>query len=428
MKTKLNIAIFLAPIFWVSSVWAGTELSNGDEVVGSTVKAVLDLALKMVTASPFAETGAYLFKVLLLILIAWKGIKLMLDTTAVNQVIAELVNIILIAGIASMFLTPDIQNKLASGFDILASTAANASGTAIVDMSNPTAAITNVMGATIEAASKLWEGPVKPEASEQKGVLDGFFSAGYWGDILGALASLGYRVLIALLIVASGLIYLGNLVMSQITVNIALIVAPIFVPWILWDATSFLFHGWLKFMIVAGIQKVVGALLFGMTAAMIPAVTKIASDAGATGSVNFYAYSAAFILIGLMAQLMVQVNGIASGLVSGMGKTGFAAPAAMSPGGMASRGASAMSSAGGGAARGASRGAQAAFGGVKGAVQGSKGSSSVDSMGMKSTTGGGAAGAFKGMKEGIKGGWSGSAKSGGAGGGSSGGFAGFSKK
>lgn len=382
MKIKLNHALFIAPMLWGVDAFAGG--GGGEEVVGETVKKVLDLSLSMVTASPFAATGAFLFKVLLLILITWKGLKLMLDTSAVNQIIAELVNIILIAGIASMFLTPATQNQLAAGFDTLAATAGKSGGGASFNMSNPTAAVSGVLGTTLDAASKLWEGPVKPETAEQKGVIEGVLSGAAFGDLLGGLAAVLYRIFIAIFIVASGIIYLANMVISQIMINIALIVAPIFVPWILWESTSFLFHGWLKFMIIAGMQKVIGALLFGMTAAMVPAVTKIAEQAGATGSVNFYAYSAAFILVGLMAMMMVQVNSIANGLVSGSPRTGFSPPESMSPGGMASRSGGAITSAGRGAASGLNRGAGAAAGGAAGALSGG----------------------FKGMAQGISSGWS----------------------
>lgn len=397
-KARRWFFAFMALMFaYVGAAYAeGVGDVSGSEQAGVVIKAVFDSANNMVAANPFKETGAGLFKILLLILISWKSIMLLLDTSSINKVIAELISIILLAGIAQFFLIPETQTQFAKGFSDLAAQAASASG-AKIDMNSPQNSISNVLGDSMKAAQELWEGPLKPQkpdvASDSFAPLKWLSEA--WSslsvkDMLGSLAAMIYRALIAILIVSCTVIYLAQMIFSQIMVNIGLIVAPIFVPWILWDATRFLFDGWIKFMIVTGVQKIVGALLFGMTVGMVSSVTTLATEAGATGALNFYAYSTAFVLVALMALMMMQITSIASGLVTGHPQSGFKAPAGMTPGGMLNRGGggASMKSIGSGAGRAAS--------GIKGAaVGGFQGAKESGSLGAIS---GAASGAFKGFR------------------------------
>jgi len=394
------LAVLALMFAFVGTAFANTATSDvtGTEQAGAMVSAVFEKANSMVASSPFRETGAGLFKILLLILVSWKSIMLLLDTSSINKVIAELVGIILLAGIAQFFLLPETQTQFAKGFSDLAAQAASASG-AKIDMNTPQNSITNVLGDALKSAQQLWEGPLKPQKPD---VSSDTFQPLKWlsdawsdlkvSDILGNMAALLYRALIAILIVACTLIYLAQMIMSQIMVNIGLILAPIFVPWILWDATRFLFDGWIKFMIVTGVQKIVGALLFGMTVGMVNAVTNLATEAGATGALNFYAYSTAFVMVGLMALLMMQITSIASGLVSGHPQSGFKVPQGMTPGGMANRfGGSA--NVGKSIGAGATRAAGAASGGLAGGLQGVR-----NGGGVRGTVTSAAKGAYQGFK------------------------------
>ncbi len=310
------------------------------EAVMAVFGMIMNSARSLMGGSPFSDTGHRLLQFLLVILISWKGIKLALETTSYNMVIAELVQIIFTFGIASFFLYPDVQAKLASGFDSLATLAASGAGESI-DMSKPEGRMVQSLGQMLIAAKQLWDGV--PPGSENSGLA-------WWGDqltsIMGgdfifAIANLFFRAFIALGVVCCAILYVGQLIFSQIMVNIGLVMAPLFVPWLLWESTAFLFNSWLKFMIVVGVQKIVGALLFGLTANLIQQVTTLASQAGATSQINFYLYAAAFIIVGLMAFLMMQSSSIANGLVSGSPHASFKPPQGMAPGAMMKRGGSA---------------------------------------------------------------------------------------
>lgn len=330
------VLVLLAPAVALAQGTAGA--ATGGEAVQSVISAILSQSQSLISGSPFLAQGQRLLQLLLMILISWKGIKLALDVSGFNEIVAEIIQIVLLWGIASFFLTATVQKQFTDGFDDLAKTAASATG-ANLNMSKPEAAIADSLGRMMDAAMKLYDG-VPPESTSKGSTWDKFtaYLSETWdslksGQIFASIAAVIFRAFIAVAVLITALIYVGQLIMSQIMVNIGLIMAPILVPWIMWESTSFLFHGWVKFMIVAGVQKIVGALLFGLTASMVTHVTTLATSATATPSLNFYYYAAAFLVVALMAFMMMQITSIANGLVSGMPSTAFKPPMKMTPGG-----------------------------------------------------------------------------------------------
>lgn len=400
-RTKWSLFVLVALVFVPGIVWADGGAS-GQEAISQAIEALVKGPLSMVATSPFHGAGEKLLRMLLLILISYKGIKLLLDSTAYGQILAEIVNIIILWGIAVFFMNTTFQKQFADGFDQLAQTAAESAGVSVagnsVDVSSTQAMLTNALMAGTKAAYQLFEGtPAEKPASVTS---DGWDDAVGWlkekaSDLtsfqwIAALANLFFRVLIALMVMGAVVVYCGQLLISQILVNVGLIVAPLLIPWILWEASAFVFNSWVKFMIVAGMQKIVGALLFGLTTGFITDVTSLTSSASTTASTNFYYYAAAFILMFILGQLMTQISSIAHGLVSGMPSTGFRAPAAMTPAGMASgRAVGGLNASGG--ARGAAGGAAAGYKAAR-----------ADGKGMMGAAMGAAGGAAKGMARGLR--------------------------
>lgn len=349
--------------------------TTGSDAVGQILGDLLNNFNGLVSKQPFLQAGTRLLQMLMLILIAWKGLRLTLDTGSFSMVIAELANIIIMWGIASFLMSPSVQQQLVSGFDDLAKMAASATGS-IMDVGNPSAAITDALGRLMDAAMKLYNGtPTDPPANADAGMwaratswLNSTVGSLASGDVLFALANVLFRVFLAILVLVVGLIYAVTVIWTQVMINIALVVAPLFVPWMLWESMAFLFHSWLKFLITCGVQKIVGALMFGLTASMIDNVTALATKANATPVENFYYYAATFLVVAVMALMMVGITALANGLVSGMPNSAFKPSGLMSPGGAATRGGGAMQKGAAQAAAGAAAGGRAA----KGAYQGFK--------------------------------------------------------
>jgi type IV secretory pathway VirB6-like protein len=96
---------------------------------------------------------------------------------------------------------------------------------------------------------------------------------------------------------------------------------PILVPWLIWQRTEFLFDGWLRFMIVAAMTKLVAALMVSMVTGIITAVGALARVADvspmALAKVDLAIAFAIAIVAAIGAFMMWQVQGIAQALVSG---------------------------------------------------------------------------------------------------------------
>lgn len=132
-----------------------------------------------------------------------------------------------------------------------------------------------------------------------------------------------------------GLFYVLVVQMGSFLLNIAFILGPILIPWYLLQETAFLFTGWLKFTIVAGLYKVVAwTLVTIVISGLLPAVnTLLQNIAGMSGnnSDDYYgsaylAYMAVAFVCCVGALMMKLAPSIASGVVSGhpsIGTSGF---------------------------------------------------------------------------------------------------------
>ena len=129
------------------------------------------------------------------------------------------------------------------------------------------------------------------------------------------------KVAISLVMLVTYCIFIAVMIMSQILVNLSLFVAPLFVPWLMWESSAFLFHGWLKFTIVAGAQKIVAAALFGLTMKLLDAVGTLSETAAASPVFDEFSYLVALLLCLVSAYMMWQTSSIAAGLVSGLPST-----------------------------------------------------------------------------------------------------------
>jgi type IV secretory pathway VirB6-like protein len=140
------------------------------------------------------------------------------------------------------------------------------------------------------------------------------------------ILTLVFKVLAALALLIMGLYFVLVTQMGSFLLAIAFILGPLLVPWYILPATEFLFTGWLKFTIVAGLYKVVAWTLVAIVLnGLLPAVTIIiqaVSDSSGAVSDDYYstayiAYMAVAFVCFVGAYMMVQAPSIANSLVSG---------------------------------------------------------------------------------------------------------------
>jgi type IV secretory pathway VirB6-like protein len=134
------------------------------------------------------------------------------------------------------------------------------------------------------------------------------------------------------LILVALCVYMANLVISQVTLEIAKMFAPVFIPFLIWRPTAWLFDGWLRFFLGAALLKIVGLLLLQVTSVMMQSVldlsTQIAANAPSDSVLDpmvfdITRYAVIILMSGIGALLMSKAPSIASGILSGSGGVGF---------------------------------------------------------------------------------------------------------
>lgn len=154
--------------------------------------------------------------------------------------------------------------------------------------------------------------------------------------IVEAFSTLGLKLLglilkiIAILgLMSAACMGIGYVFISLISVKIALLIAPIMIPFMIWDSASFIFDGWLKFLVKSIFLKVIGVTILATMGQGIANGVKAVE--GSTIGMDMTAAAAttmtgAFVLVGLSfltILLAKQIPVIAESLMSGMSRTGL---------------------------------------------------------------------------------------------------------
>lgn len=269
----------------------------------------------------FATEGQFLLGVLTIIALSLAGIRHMLASETYADVISSLVMIVLTWGFASYVIgSPNAPGAflpgLNSGFDLIAEKVLEGK------------TFNETLGSMLHSAFELLAGSEAANMEDTRSWTEKIADFGY------SLLSVGMKLFSAFLVVITALLYAGQYLVTQFMIKIGTLLAPLLVPWIMFQPTRFLFEGWLKFMIVAGMQKVVGALMLAASSGIILEAKAVASQAGDSAEANFYVYSVVLLVLGIMAYLMMQATGTAHALVAGgMGMGRFSAPSKLQPGG-----------------------------------------------------------------------------------------------
>ncbi|BBO59921.1 type IV secretion system protein [Mycoavidus sp. B2-EB] len=108
----------------------------------------------------------------------------------------------------------------------------------------------------------------------------------HWLDTLRNLSfvllSFIFKVIAVLAVTQMAIAFMLVAQMSSFLLAIGFCLGPILLPWYIFPATEFLFNGWLRFIIVAGLYKVIAWLMLTIVQAGInPAIQKLVLQLGA---------------------------------------------------------------------------------------------------------------------------------------------------
>ncbi len=234
----------------------------------------------------------------------------------INGVIADFISLAILAGVVTIFLDRDVGGAIKDSLDVVAGTITGLGGGANASLAS---LVQDAALDTFDTLGNLW--------SIGSTVKLGWLPSSWVNALFSFLLKLAAIGLASLFILAAVGMYVGTLVTSQVVVTIGLILAPLFVPFLLFSPGAFLFDGWLRFTIGAAMMKVIGALMVKITGIIMSVMagvsTKtVASSAANALGVDIVLYASMILLAGLCFYLMLQVPSIATGLLSGSGGAG----------------------------------------------------------------------------------------------------------
>ena len=281
--------------------------------IGDSIQTGLDnLRGSGAAAGGVMGLGMMLFGFFFVVNTVWALMKGMITGSGLSGFFADFVPDMIAAGIVLVFLTQDIGKAIESAINGLASTI---TGNLV---SNLSSLINEAAAQALQTISNIWNAPSVSSANSSM-----------WATlttmplILYAIIAKGIAILFLLVAFC---FYLGILVMSQVSVSIALILAPVFIPFLMFKPAGFLFDGWLRFFLGAGMMKVVGLLMLMITSVMMGvletiSISAIASNTGVGDafSIDVVVYGSMILLSTLSAIMMASVPSIAAGLISGAG-------------------------------------------------------------------------------------------------------------
>lgn len=262
--------------------------------------------------------GQAVFGFLVVLNLVWMLLKAFVSGTGFfNGFVADFVPFAVSVGVVALFLDRDVATVLNASMAAL--------GSAVVGegVGTVSSMITIAGQQAFTAVANVWS--VAP-ATQVSWDPTTWFAA--IPVVLYALAGTACTVFFLLVALA---IYIANLVMSQVAINIAMIFAPFFVPFLLFRPAAWLFEGWLRFFLGAAMMKIIGLLMLKITSSMMASLVTLSQQAAASRptvldsvGIDIVLFSSMILLAGISALLMAQVPSLATGIVSGSaGGAGF---------------------------------------------------------------------------------------------------------
>jgi type IV secretion system protein TrbL len=308
----------------------------------------------------------------LITLMIWGLLKNMAAGKGLGEWIGDLVPLMMAFGIVSLFLDKSAANLIVKTM--------NALGTAIGggDWSTIQNAVTAAAVPMFKAMASIMDFPRVTSQSE-------WSLATLVTAVPSALVSLFGRLIAVFLMLLGTVSILATTIMSFISVELVLILAPVMVPFLMFQPMNWIFDAWLRFLLGACMMKVVGAFLLKMAIALLTSMQQFAMQiyTEAQGASSIDAFVTDLMLITIMlvfallaVLLMLQAPTISAGLLQGSSAgVGF-----KGVGGVTQSAAGKMAfAAGKGTVSVASKGTNQAFGGVVGAVKGHRDARSLTS-------------------------------------------------
>ena len=283
--------------------------------VANSIEASLDA---MLLNQGLADIGWALFSFFVIANLVYLLIKNIVTGGGINGAITDAVPLVIMGAVVVGFLSRGLAEAIDATMKVITSAVAGEDVGSIAQL------MVTAAGKSLQAIRNLWD--LSPTTDVMN--VGGLASI---GAILAAIPVSIYKFMATIVgvffIAVTLAIYLAHLVMSQMGIYIALLMAPIFTPFLLFSPMSWLFDGWLRFFLGASMLKIVGLLLMQISNQVMDGVLKLSETVQASGQVgvidgaafDIVKYCAIVLLSGLLALMMSQASSMATGLISGNG-------------------------------------------------------------------------------------------------------------
>jgi len=247
--------------------------------------------------------------------VLWAGVKCLATSKGLGEWFAECVPIFVATAVVMALLSKGSVASINSTMDVIAG--ALVKSTAPVNMNKAESVIPYAAKGMMASVGKVMDMPYSQTAKSA-------FESLTFGIINTLLVGLMKLVTCVFLILA-GCTFIATAVMAMVSVTLVMALAPVMVPFLIFGPTTWLFESWLKFLIGAGMLKLVGLFMLGITDQVIDQMKIVAAEIQRdTKSMVFEETVADVLLYGTLifislfsALLMSQVPSIASGILSG---------------------------------------------------------------------------------------------------------------
>lgn len=279
----------------------------------SILGGVLEYGSKV--AAGLLPEGEHLAGLLLIILIVWTALHGLIEQADMGTIIAGLVKNLLISGIVMGFLgnyqawvVGGIGGSIDGILDI------------IVRSSNMQIGPNGTNGALMAGLS-VFSGSMMKMVGYVHQIVPDDNVLGALDSVVKNIVSLALVFLTICVIALSTIFYYCAVLMSAVMFASAVAFGPIMIPWLLWPATSFLFDGWLKFLISACFYKIVALFMVGACGGLFQGLStgidQVAQQSGNVIVVSAVGCLFLMAMAGAIAFMLTQIGMIANGLVHG---------------------------------------------------------------------------------------------------------------
>lgn len=318
---------------------------------------------------PFLALGKKIAVTLFGIVLIWGIIKNWVTGRGMLQIVGDVMQPLVLLGLTLFAIENGLGIKIRDSILSLANVLANSVGASMNGLE------LRLMQGFADAGFTILEMKVEATFWDSLGNAISTFSGGAIAFLFGWVV----RVAAGLFMLVAGATAAAVILVAKISIALALVMAPVMIPWGMWRPTEFLFTSWLRFLITSSMQVVVAVALGGILSSAVTTIGGISSQF-TSNEASIGLTSALILFSALCLYIMLQASALASGLVSGdgtIGMRGWSAPSMGVQRGMQTSGGAALGSfrAGAAAANGAYKGYRAIRSGGAAQATGAPGAS-----------------------------------------------------